>query len=68
MELEGLFRVCKCPPPVSILIIKFITDKNCMYIFMLHLYSVCFTHSVDTIFYLINENFLVLEKYRMYVI
>jgi len=68
MEPEGLFCVYKCSSPVPILSIKFNTDKNCMYIFMLHLYSVCFIHSVDSVFYLINETFLLQEKYRMYVI
>jgi hypothetical protein len=68
MEPEGLFHIYKCPLPVPILSIKFITDKNCMYILMFHLYSVRFTHSVDSIFYLITEAFLLLEKYRMYVI
>jgi hypothetical protein len=50
MEPEGLFHVYKCPPLVPILNIKFITDKNRMYIFVLYLYSVCFTHTIDSIF------------------
>jgi len=32
MEPEGLFCVYKRLPPVPVLSIKFITDKNCMYI------------------------------------